>query len=804
MNIRQPQHSANLRRALRRTFTAASLATSLLAAAGAHAALTLDAIMHHDPARPGEALQLDLTVANTDAFTRTGVMLEMVFPAGLNQLSESHFSGDCPSTTCTAGETVTWALGSLPPGGHVTVDVPAVISDATISGTVITFSPMVSDDMPDDDTDVASVTVDSATRFDLAMSENSDPAAPGATLSYKITWGYRADSGVITDSDLEFPLPAGTTFVSASDGGGSDGSVVSWPLGMLQPGESGIREVTITLDGGLADGAVINALAQLINVDMPGEVATARTGTVIASSSGLSLVVESNTNPGRREEGLNFNAIVTNNDPFTRFGVTLTARQPQDTLQLSESQFAGDCPSTACEANEPITWTLGDMPAGASISVDWPGGIAQAAVDGVLVNLFMAVTDNSALQVKQSDTIRVQDDALYDISLSEDADPVAAGDELTYRVHFGHRDDAATVSDSTLLFRLPVGASFVSATDSGSLSGGIVTWVLGDLDPGQGGIRDVTVTIDGALPSSSTLETWAEIQSLDIPVERARAEAATSIAASSPLALTFESNTQPSRGGERTQVQMTVTNNDPFTHFGVELTSRMPQDTDQLFESAFEGDCVSSACESNELVTWQLGDIPAGGSRSVDFPVTVSSASIDGVLVNFYAVARDDQGVEARANDTMRIQSDTLYDVSLSESSDPASVEDTLHYQVTFGYRADAASVNNSRLRLALPQGVTFVSASDGGILVGNEVQWSLGTLNLGEGGQRSVETTIDAGLADATVLEAEVVLESITSPLEHARSQAVTVIAANRPLSLRIEANPKPGHVLPKRRTSR
>ena len=782
------------RRRPRAAGRAALAAALLFGASAANAALTLDAVIHADPARPGETLQLDLTVTNTDPFARSGVTITMEYPAEMGSVSEANFDGDCASSACEAGETITWTLGSIPAGGHRTVAGPFPVAAGIASGTVITFEPSVIDDLTTTDSDTVSVAVNASTRFDLAMSEDADPATPGSELTYKITWGYRADAAAVTQSQIEFDIPAGTSFVSASDGGTSDGSTVTWPLSFLLPGESGVREVTVAVGGGVATPSLIETEARLVNIALPAETAVATTSTVASASQPLSLAIETNSNPAREGEHANVIAVVTNNDPFTRFNVTLTAQHPQDVMQLFEAGiFGGDCASSACESNERITWTLGDLPAGASVSVAYPPRITTAAVDGVLVNLFFVASDSLGEQVKQGDTLRIQDDVLYDLGLGDDADPAAPGDLLTYRVHFGYRSSAPSVSDSTLDFNLPAGTSFVSASDGGSLSGNTVSWPLGVLSPGVGGSRDVTVALDGSLPSA--LQSFAEIRSNSMPVERARAEAVTSLAANAPLTLNFETNTQASRASELTSVALIVTNNDPFPRFGATLTMQMPEGINQLFETAFDGDCGSSACETNERITWLLGDIPAGASRNVVFPGIVNASITDGELINFYARVVDDQGVEARANDVMRQQDDTLYDVSLTENSDPASPGDTLQYQVSFGYRADAAATNNSRMRLALPDGVTLVSASDGGAVnAAGEVEWALGNLSPGDGGQRQVEVTLDAGLADATVLQAEAIVESVATPLESSRSQAATVVAANRPLTFSIEANPKPG----------
>ncbi len=793
--MNQTRFANALRRHRPRTAWRAMLAAaSLLAGGTAQAALTLDAVMHADPARPGETLQLDLTVTNTDPFARSGVAITMEYPADMAATSEANFDGDCASSACEAGETITWLLGSIPAGGHVTVAGPFPVAGGVASGTVITFEPTVTDDFGGNASDTASVTINASTRFDLAMAENADPAAPGDTLDYKISWGYRADSGAVTQSQIEFDIPAGTSFISASDGGTSDGSTVTWPMGFLLPGESGVREVTVAIGGGVATPSVLETEARLINVALPAETATASTATVVTASKPLSLVIETNSNPAQEGEFANVVAVVTNNDPFTRFDVTLTAQHPQDIVQLFEDgKFDGDCASSACEPNERITWLLGDLPPGRSVSVVYPPRITTTAVDGVLVNMFFVADDSLGAQVKQADTLRIQDDVLYDLTLAEDADPAAPGDLLTYRVHFGYRSTAPSVNNSALDFKLPAGTSFVSASDAGSLSGDTVSWALGILSPGEGGIRDVTVALDGALPSA--LETYAEIYSNTTPVERARAEAATSLAATSPLTVNFETNTQASRASELTNVRLVVTNNDPFPRFGTSLTMQMPADINQLFETSFDGDCGSSACETNERITWLLGDLPAGSSRTVVFPGIVNASVVNGELVNFYARIVDDQGVEARANDALRLQDDTVYDISLTESSDPASPGDTLYYQVSFAYRADAAATSNTRLRLALPDGVTLVSASDGGAVnVDGQVEWALGILSPGDGGQRQVEVTVDGGLADATVLQAEAIVEAIASPLEHSRSQAATLIAADRPLTFSIEANPKPG----------
>ena len=81
-------------------------------------------------------------------------------------------------------------------------------------------------------------------------------------------------------------------------------------------------------------------------------------------------------------------------------------------------------------------------------------------------------------------------------------------------------------------------------------SGGTVEWNLGFLSPGDGGIVEAIVTLDGGLAAGTVVEAAAEVFSVSSPLERARAKADTIVLASVPLsldvnALTFTAEPQP-------------------------------------------------------------------------------------------------------------------------------------------------------------------------------------------------------------------------------------------------------------------
>ena len=109
----------------------------------------------------------------------------------------------------------------------------------------------------------------------LSTAADPGPAVSDAPFGYTITLSNRSDTS-IPDPVLQFPVPEGTSFISASDGGVEAGGIVSWELGPLGAGNGRNVRLNLMVDAEAEAGQQIIARPELD----PQEVGEYRVGAV--------------------------------------------------------------------------------------------------------------------------------------------------------------------------------------------------------------------------------------------------------------------------------------------------------------------------------------------------------------------------------------------------------------------------------------------------------------------------------------------------------------------------------------------
>ncbi|MEO1367028.1 MAG: hypothetical protein AAFX50_07595, partial [Acidobacteriota bacterium] len=224
--------------------------------------------------------------------------------------------------------------------------------------------------------------------------------------------------------------------------------------------------------------------------------------------------------------------------------------------------------------------------------------------------------------------------------------------------------------------------------------------------------------------------------------------------ASAVLRVAVEARPDPVQPGESMRVAITVTNPGSTTSGPISLRLPYPANLSSVDESFISdgGDCPSFSCEMPETVVWNLSALGPGQGRTVTLAPSAAPGTPDGATILFDVDALENGVVSASAQRQVRVLGDRLLEIAVDESRDPAVAAGTLLYEITYG-NSSAETMTGTELTFAVPQGTSFLSASDGGVLNGSTVRWNLGTLAGREGGRRAVSVRVGAGQSAGAIV---------------------------------------------------
>jgi uncharacterized repeat protein (TIGR01451 family) len=798
-------------------FASVWLATFLFGAT-ASAVLNVSVEARPDPVRPGETVNVVVHIANESAAAAGAATLSMTLPSSIVAFNENLVTGvsNCnlgvDATLCEPGEAITTAFGTLGAGEGATVSFPAVVASggaAPPDGTVLTFAVTGSATAQAPVNASGTVVVESAPALDLALEPDHDPVVPGETLTYQLHYANKNASGSLANVLLSVPVPPGTSFVSASDGGGLNGGNVEWALGSLAAGVSGARSFSVAVGAGLGAGSRLDANATLTG-GLPLRSARAVARTRVQLVPELDIRILPGLDPIDSGQRQTTTVVVSNHSATNSGGVTITLRLPDWIETFAENALVGlsNCDrgadANACEPGEQILWSLGTLAVGEARHLVLPPLIRSdglAPVDGELVSLHAIASDsaNRYATVQRSFAIGPPPDLT--LALEPDRPLALPGDTVYYRIRYGNQ--SPTSSPSTVLEAvLPPGVSFVSATGGGTASGDRVSWSLGTLAPGESGERTLAVAVSSGAGNGQAIELRGRISNAVSPLDEARGSSHVRVLSTNELDVALEFSADPIAPGEQFTASVTVSNPSAIASGGVTINLVLPDGIEPFSESALVGlsNCDRGAsavlCEPGETILWAFGTIGAGQSRIGTFTTRVSSGGASppsGALLRFEAIALDSGNRGARANASLPVDDDGKLTLAVSDDRDPVAPGDRIHYRLDFGNRAVAGTAPGVALELTLPVGTSFVEASDGGLLVGDTVTWTPG--DLAAGASRSVSLTVDAGvgLASGTLLAARARLFDTSAPAARTSTVALTRVNATRELQTTLELNPDP-----------
>jgi large repetitive protein len=669
-------------------------------------------------------------------------------------------------------------------GTVVTTYVVKILSTGTttISALIYDFSGSSYHYNNDFGVGVNSVTITAVAATDLAItkSDSPDPVIAGNNLTYTlgITNNGPSDATGVSISD---PIPAGTSFVSASGGGTLSAGTVTWAVGALANGASTSRTLTVTVDpsrvAALSNTATVSSTTA---ESTPGN-NSATEATTVNTSADLSITKSDSPDPVIAGNNLTYTLGITNNGPSDATGVSISDAIPAGTSFVSASGGGTLAAGT-------VTWATGALANGASTSRTLTVSVNSSRTTNLsnTATVSATTTDPTPGNNSATEATTVNTSADLYITKSDSPDPVIAGNNLTYTLGITNNgpSDATGVSISDAI---PAGTSFVSASGGGTLAAGTVTWAIGALASGVSTSRTLTVTVNSSRTADlSNTATVSGNQSDPTPANNSATET-TTVNTSADLSITKSDSPDPVIAGNNLTYTIDITNSGSSDATGVSISDPIPAGTS--FVSASGGGSLAAG-----TVTWAIGALASGASTSRTLTVTVDPSRTADLsnTATVSATTTDPTPGNDDATETTTVNTSADLSITKSDSPDPVPAGGNLTYtiDITNNGPSDATGVSISD---PIPAGTSFVSASNGGSLAAGTVTWTIGALASGTSASGTLVVTVSP-LQTADLSNTATVTATTADPTPGNNSDTeTTVVGVSADLSITKSDSPDP-----------
>ena len=635
-----------------------------------------------------------VVVSNDGTATANAVTLVDVLPAGVDFVSAT------PPPSSVAGQTLTFGLGDLAPGASTTITITVNPTATSGSGTNSASATTSSTEGGQGSANNSDACSSNFLAPDLAVSTTcpvdmvaGEPAAYTVTVS---NGGTSAAKGVV----LTDVLPAGVSYTSASLAPDSvSGQTLTWSLGDLAAGGS----VTITIDvTALSTSGVGTNSASATTTSTQGGAGATNDSDSCQSTFIAPDVAIDKTCPIDMitDEPATYTLLVSNLGTSTAKSVTVS-----DTLP-AEVSFLSATPAPTTAVGQTLTWDLGDLAVGASVTIDIvvnPDATTGNAVNDVSVTTTSveggqgsANNDDSCVSTVQSPDLSVSTSCPANLTTGETA-------TFTVTVDNG---GSSTADGVVLTDVLPDGVTFSSASVApDSAVGQTLTWSLGDIAPGG----SVTITIDVTPDATSGVGT----NSVSVVTASTQGGGGTSDDTDScqstfiaPDVVVAKTCPVDMVAGTQSAYVLTISNTGTASATNVEVVDLLPA------EVAYVSASPAPVTVAGQSLTFALGDLAVGASTTITITVDVTATA--GTATNSASATTDSvEGGSGAANNSDACSSSVLSaDVSVSKTCPADMIADEPAAYTVVVSNDGTATANAVTLVDVLPAGVDFVSAT--------------------------------------------------------------------------------------------
>jgi uncharacterized repeat protein (TIGR01451 family) len=746
----------------------------------------------------GQQLSYIISYTNSGNQAATNVVITETVPNNATYVATGSSAWSCADGAI-AGTNCTLNLGTLAAGDsgnatfNVLVDssVPTGVTSITNTVTITDDGANGADPTPGNNTSTDIDTLNAVPDLALTKTDGETTVVPGDTLSYTIAYTNNGDqtaSGVI----ITETVPANTTYVATGSSawscvdGAIAGTVCTITIGEVASGSAGNAVFRVEVDPSVGTGVTsITNTASVADDGTNGSDPTPGDNEdtdvdVLNAAPDLAVTIDdggaSTTTGGNVVYTVDYSNVGVQNATGAELSITVPANTTFDDTNSDAgwSCSDGDLAGTICSL------TIGNLNVGDSGSVDFavdvnsslPAGVDELSVDTTINDDGTNGPDQNPVDNINNDTTPVTAAPDMSITIDDSLTTVIPGQGIAYVITITNigDQDATGVEATTTLDSLQ---SFVSASDGGTETGGVVTWNIGPVAVGEVITRTVIVDITNNIPSGIS----------DVTATATVADDGTNGADPTPannsdddidtLDAVPDLYVTKMDGGASatpdTNITYTITygNNGNQGATGVVLTETVPDDTVYVAAGSSGWSCTDGAA-AGTICTLSVGALATGASGVATFVVNVDNPLPGGVdeINNTISIADDgtngpDENPSDNSYDEVTTAS-AFPDYTITKTDNGVSVEPggtityTLNYNNTGNQDGTGVVITET-----VPEDTVYVasgsspwSCSDGAI-AGSVCTLTIGALSANNSGTATfivqVNDSVASGVTSTT-----------------------------------------------------
>ena len=434
-----------------------------------------------DTVEAGDYLTYTLTYSNTGNMKATGVVVTDTLDPNVSYVTASPApSGGLPDAPF-------WSVADVAPDQLGQISVTVAVASPLSNGTTLTNTAWIEADQPVSASATETTTVHSSPVLTITKTDWPDPIGVGDFLKYTVVITNSGNENATTVTVTENYDPNVSFLFANPDPDAGSGNRV-WTFSTLVVDVPETIEIFVQVSDTIPGGTVLTN-AVTLDSDQTTPISTTETTEVLPKSD---LVVTQSYIPDIVDAGtpLVYSIHYKNNGTSDATNVVIT-----DTYD-SRVDFSSASPPPDAGNN---VWYIGTLEPGDSDTIMVWVDVDTPLPNGTLLINTVTIDSDQTAPTSFITTTEVNSAPDLTFSVTDQPDPVEAGDPLTYTLRYtntGNADATQVVVTATLDSFAPFSNSTPAPTGG---EGDVRYWELGTI-PGVDGYREIVIHTDVTLP----------------------------------------------------------------------------------------------------------------------------------------------------------------------------------------------------------------------------------------------------------------------------------------------------------------